>query len=80
MHDMHLKSLKSENSKYSLLKKDELPPRVKFSEDKDDGKTKLHKARWLRLPFVEPKEYYSQVIKQSFCPIHKQFVYNSMGT
>ena len=62
MHDMHLKNLKSESSKYSLLKKDELPPRVKFSKDRDDGKPKLHKARWLRLPFVEPKEYYSQVI------------------
>ena len=62
MHDMHLKQQKSENSKFSMLKKDELPPSIKFGEDKDDGKAKLHKARWLRLPFSEPKIYYDQVI------------------
>ncbi len=61
MHDMHLKQQKSENSKLAMLKKDELPPRIKFGEDKDDGKTCLHKARWLRLPFTDPKDYYSQV-------------------
>ena len=61
MHDMSLKQLKSENSKFSMLKRDELPPKVKFEKGKDDGKKRLHKARWLRLPFSDPKDYYDQV-------------------
>lgn len=58
---MYVKQLRAENSKMSLLKKDELPPRVKFAEGKDDGQEKLHPARWLRLPFTDPKKYYDQV-------------------
>ena len=61
MHDMSLKQLKSENSKFSMLKRDEIPPKVKFEKGKDDGKKRLHEARWLRLPFSDPKEYYDQV-------------------
>jgi len=73
MHDMHLKQQKSENSKFSMLKKDELPPRIKFGEDKDDGKAKLHKARWLRLPFSEPKMYYDQVTSKKINEVRFKF-------
>ena len=38
MHDMYLKQLRAENSKMSMLKKDELPPRVKFAEGKTTGR------------------------------------------
>lgn len=58
---MFLKKEKAENSKHALLKKDELPPRIKFGEAKDNGVDKLHPARWLRLPFANPKDYYGQV-------------------
>lgn len=61
MHDMYIKQQRAENSKMAMLKKDELPPRVKFGEGKDDGQERLHPARWLRLPFVDPKKYYDQV-------------------
>ena len=50
-----LKQQEEENSKHSLLKKDVLPPRLKFAEGRDDGQRKLHPARWLRLPFSDPK-------------------------
>ena len=62
------KQQEDDNSKHSLLKKDVLPPRVKFPEGKDDGQRKLHPARWLRLPFTEPKVgfTFSKLIKDEF--------------
>ena len=58
MHKMYVNQHKLSNSKQELLKKDVLPPTRKFTETKDNGVVKLHPARWLRMPFADPKDYY----------------------
>ena len=73
MHDMFIKQQKQETCKLQLLKRDELPPRKKFSEGKDDGQTRLHPARWLRLPFSGPEKWYNQV------PIRHENVYRNLS-
>ena len=73
MHGMYVTQLRAESSKLSLLKKDELPPKIKYGEGKDDGQERLHPARWLRLPFVHPKKYYEQV------PIKHEHKYKNLA-
>ena len=59
MHKMHVNQKKLEKTMQSQLKKDEIPPTLKFRAAKDNGQNHLHAARWLRLPFCEPKDYFT---------------------
>ena len=41
-----------------ICTKDERPLKVKYKAQSDDGKRKLHPARWNRPPLAHPKNYY----------------------
>ena len=60
IHTMHAANEKAA-TKGAALKQDDFPEKVRFPAGKDDGLKKLHAARFLRLPFSDPKDYYSQV-------------------
>jgi hypothetical protein len=48
----------------ALYGKDQKAKKQKFKAATDDGHTKLHKARFCRLPLVQPKKYYKMVPKR----------------
>ena len=45
----------------AIFGKDQKLKKVKFSKKADDGYTKLHPARWLRLPMAPPDKYWKRV-------------------
>ena len=54
------------------IKGDDHLPTVKFKEQRDDRKLKLHKASMLRLPVLEPEKWYDQV------PIAREEIFRSI--
>jgi len=48
----------------AVFGKDSKPRAVKYAKKKDDGVTKLHEARWARLPLSEPEAYWKKVPKK----------------
>ena len=60
LHSMYVHNEKSA-TKDATAKQDEIPGKVSFKAQMDDGIRKLHPARWLRLPFSEPSTYFNQV-------------------
>jgi hypothetical protein len=45
----------------AIFGKDQKLKKTRFSSKSDDGFTKLHKARWLRLPLAPPDKYWKDV-------------------
>ncbi len=55
---------KKDNLGEEVFTKDAKPPKTKYKKKTDDGKKRLHTARWNRLPLVPPKEYYKKTPKK----------------
>jgi hypothetical protein len=55
---------KKENLGEEVFAKDARYPKTKYKKMSDDGKKKLHTARWNRLPLVPPQKYYGKTPKK----------------
>jgi hypothetical protein len=47
-----------------VFQRDGVPKKIKHKEQTDNGRTKLHPARYHRLPLVHPKEYFKHIPKK----------------
>ena len=52
---------KNKGENVEILRKDSKPPSTTFKEAKDNGQTKLHKARFLRAPLSHPSRWMKQM-------------------
>jgi hypothetical protein len=59
-----LEKEKKENLGEEVFTKDARHPKTKYKKMSDDGKKKLHIARWNRLPIVPPHKYYGKTPKK----------------
>jgi hypothetical protein len=44
-----------------IFQRDGVTRKIRFKAQSDNGTTKLHLARYLRLPLVHPKDYYKNM-------------------
>ena len=68
MHKTYTLSKKEAKGK----KKDTAPAMVTIPEGKDDCKTTLHQARWLRFPLAPPKDWYGKT------PVNRTPIFKAM--
>lgn len=73
--DRHEKATKTEASKYG--KDDDIPAR-KFKSGEDDCASVFHEARWLRMPVVEPRRFWSE-IPMTRTPIYRHLPLHYYG-
>jgi hypothetical protein len=55
---------KKENLGEEVFAKDARHPKTKYKKMSDDGRKRLHTARWNRLPIVPPHKYYGKTPKK----------------
>ena len=78
LHMMHKSHTLTQKETKGKSKKDTAPPLITFPEEKDDCKSSLHGARWLRYPLAPIKEWYGQTPKQRK-PIYKAMRFKFFG-
>ena len=60
--DMKATKEKAEKANnYEVLTKDVKPPKKRFKKGSDDCASRLHAARWERLPIIHPKKFWKKI-------------------
>ena len=63
---------KNKGENVEILRKDSKPPSVNFKKGRDNGTSKLHKARFCRAPLAHPKHWMKNM------PQRRHHVYKNM--
>ena len=71
--DMKTTKEKAEKANnYEILTKDVKPPKKRFKKGSDDCASRLHAARWERLPVVHPKKFWKNL------PVSRSNIFRNM--
>ena len=57
---------------YEVLTKDVKPPKKRFKKGSDDCASRLHAARWERLPIIHPKKFWKKI------PVARNNIFRNM--